>query len=1075
LIDIIRITGREIKLKNGAFFCSLKINKKYKMAVLPPKPPGPARIINGQPFYSHFYKSEGKLSLQDVFPPLEIATGFIISTDYPGSKPGGKFYTLFPNHIVYFNWHKDLDQKTFYESIQDGPQKMRLDMDYKLNTYETLESGERNMQIAQDLAIEEIFHVLQLTSLERDVIVLSASNLTEGKVSRHVIFQSKHLANAAQAKALFEIIHKKIKDKVSNNIIDSKVYSSFQQFRMLGCHKLGSKRVLREEMTWKYKDRIITHELNYPNYHPFHSCFFESLINIVMPGTSELCQQSFSPPTLIKNNTTPNHRPINREEPGEDSILNSINQNALGVFIREYITDKNDEIALVQGRAIGNLIRYDRIAPSWCQICDREHQHDNAYITIMGPKQLVWLHCCRASSEDYIYIGCLKPKERECSIPMEQILPFPVPDETYNSPKVESLLHLPETFCFMLQSAMGTGKTKAVIELIKDRGYTRICTLSNRIQFSGNMQQRMAAHGLFFHCYYDDPNELDKRDKIIVQMESTRLVDPFPPEHQYDLVLCDEIVSLLNQFNSPTMNGRILSCANAFSGIIGTAKCVLCLDAFLSVMAVDTMKYLRAAQNDVIVYRNSFTPNLGNVFIFNHYENFEKDIIAKVYKNEPSVAAIASKKKAEDLHKELLKVASGPVKLYSDNTDDKVKRTELGDLDKYWDKLAALIYTSTITVGASFEKPHYEHRFLYSSSMAANFRDSIQSVMRVRDVKNPALYYTAFNNYFLPDRSSLFLDANQIKEQMIKSGELAKLTMPANGVGMRWEPMPSWLLNVLIHCKLEANLSKVKHEAVAMAYFKFCGYNILSMDDEKQKGLEGEEIVTLAEQINYEDKYLKIPNITDDQARLISAKMRIQESSAEERESYKKYIFKKYVDESIARSNVGVLYENIWKKPNGENYIQNLQLEKQFDYNLLISRDVNKNQYLEKADNNFLKMFMISETLKVIKIKNSTQPVTMTYDEMASNEMRDYYLRVRNIAGVIFSMAPDRDDKLDPHNLSKKAGNLICQILFSWNGTTFEKNKKKDRTTRQGRKFNYTNYMSKRTIPFDNLFAALKG
>lgn len=127
-----------------------------------------------------------------------------------------------------------------------------------------------------------------------------------------------------------------------------------------------------------------------------------------------------------------------------------------------------------------------------------------------------------------------------------------------NSPEIKEVLSI--------KSFMGTGKTAALIQYLKNCPFSRILVLSPRQLFSENIQAEFNMHSLNFQSYLsfygEDKFQLSRFDRLIIQMESLYLLQKFLQNTNdedddtpyqitseiipfYDIIILDEVESCL--------------------------------------------------------------------------------------------------------------------------------------------------------------------------------------------------------------------------------------------------------------------------------------------------------------------------------------------------------------------------------------------------------------------------------------------------------------------------------------------------------------------------------------------------
>ena len=103
----------------------------------------------------------------------------------------------------------------------------------------------------------------------------------------------------------------------------------------------------------------------------------------------------------------------------------------------------------------------------------------------------------------------------------------------------------------IIKSNMNTGKTQIVCDYMDKFKPKRILWISTRQTYSYNVLERIKEYN--FVNYLDDKKDFMNKDRIIVQLESLHLLEKCDNIKMYDLIVLDEIESVLYQFNSSTI------------------------------------------------------------------------------------------------------------------------------------------------------------------------------------------------------------------------------------------------------------------------------------------------------------------------------------------------------------------------------------------------------------------------------------------------------------------------------------------------------------------------------------------
>ena len=109
---------------------------------------------------------------------------------------------------------------------------------------------------------------------------------------------------------------------------------------------------------------------------------------------------------------------------------------------------------------------------------------------------------------------------------------------------------------FSLKSPYDTGKTQMIKRILDKTKYKRILWVSYRISLTNDIHSNFKDYG--FKNYQND--NINKSDKLIIQLESLYKLDnnnfkdsEYSDVPIYDLVIIDEIESILNHFSSSTI------------------------------------------------------------------------------------------------------------------------------------------------------------------------------------------------------------------------------------------------------------------------------------------------------------------------------------------------------------------------------------------------------------------------------------------------------------------------------------------------------------------------------------------
>lgn len=273
---------------------------------------------------------------------------------------------------------------------------------------------------------------------------------------------------------------------------------------------------------------------------------------------------------------------------------------------------------------------FHRTSPSFCTMCDRQHETDNSlYIVVVPPNSYslqhrVYAKCRRNNANAKICIGAVDTDETLSSIIDRDESPsisktvsssaklIPIDNVSaqvsnkfaahpLNCIYTEDTMRAYErhrTIC--VDAPMKLGKTKALINFIGSNfdGDSVIRILTFRQTFAFSMYT--SCKDIDF-VLYSDCKGLLKQKRVIVQLESMHRL----PIEPVDLLVLDESESLFEQMDS----GLFKNFSQAFATLkymMEFAKTIICMDAYMSDRTYNLIERFRGIE-DMIYYRNLFS------------------------------------------------------------------------------------------------------------------------------------------------------------------------------------------------------------------------------------------------------------------------------------------------------------------------------------------------------------------------------------------------------------------------------------------------------------------------------------
>lgn len=285
-----------------------------------------------------------------------------------------------------------------------------------------------------------------------------------------------------------------------------------------------------------------------------------------------------------------------------------------------------------------------------------------------------------------------------------------------------------------IKSEYGTGKTSLIEDVITRYNPTKILFLSYRRSLTNKLKSSFRKYFVesYLDGHYDD-------ERTICQIESLKNVrkvytclfptrgkrNPTKVVSSYDLIVIDEIESLLYHLDSSTISNRY----DVFIDIkffLQHSRKILALDADFSNRAYDFLTFF----GKTMVIQNIFKHPPMNFIFTNNKKDFDAKINNDLEGGKKIVIATMSSNKGEkyvNMYSDKYKV-----KFYNSKSDDS-NRVELGNVDRYWKNCNLVIYSPTIQTGISYDIPNsYDKLYVILCSRSCSPRAVMQMTRRVR-------------------------------------------------------------------------------------------------------------------------------------------------------------------------------------------------------------------------------------------------------------------------------------------------------------------------------------------------------
>jgi len=421
----------------------------------------------------------------------------------------------------------------------------------------------------------------------------------------------------------------------------------------------------------------------------------------------------------------------------------------------------------------------------------------------------------------------------------------------------------------LIHAGMGTGKSFQTKKLIAEGCYRRVLVIAPRITYAEFITGELAELG--FVCYRHSQSHTLKHDRIVCSMESLHRISG-----HFDLVICDEIETILKSITSQTNSDNFAITNTLWRRIITNPDTkVIGGDAFLTQRTID---YFRNLPGEVHLMSHKSTYSPKTMMRYENVLDFVEKFKQLVSTGKKIYLVCHSKKQIIKTFEPWLKEHNISYLIYHRDVSNARKET-LQNAEEEWTKVQVVITSPTITIGIDQHSQYFDHRMLYTCSMSATPRDTVQAVWRVRQTTRNLDYW------FCDKRDNLM----KLKGRPTRHAELSEYLR-----NKHWGELPNIIAsdehirNLAIWNMLEDNVSCV-------ASYEWTKYLLESLNYHEEVVTNKRRNLTTVMR-HKQIKFADIPTIDEIEAMYFKSRIQLggdEEVTEMEQASLRKYWFLK--------------------------------------------------------------------------------------------------------------------------------------------------------------------------------------
>ncbi len=296
--------------------------------------------------------------------------------------------------------------------------------------------------------------------------------------------------------------------------------------------------------------------------------------------------------------------------------------------------------------------------------------------------------------------------------------------------------NLPEAGILVLASAKGTGKTKAIVNLVQDA--PRVLALGHRIALMRNLCDRM---GLDYRSDVDEfRGQAINADGVTHRMglcvDSLGKINP--DEFVGAIVVIDEFMQVLRHLlmsQTCNQNGKRPALLARLGQIIRNASLVILADADAADVGIDYIRILRGDDQPIHLIRNDFQPQGFPVRFFNakQDDSIVAEILEDIAAGRKIFIATDSLNGSEALKQLIdnLKSTAHGLIINSKTSGEPAQRDFITNPNATVQQYNWILATPSLSTGVSIEVEHFEKVYGLFYGVATD-ADASQAINRVR-------------------------------------------------------------------------------------------------------------------------------------------------------------------------------------------------------------------------------------------------------------------------------------------------------------------------------------------------------
>ena len=311
---------------------------------------------------------------------------------------------------------------------------------------------------------------------------------------------------------------------------------------------------------------------------------------------------------------------------------------------------------------------------------------------------------------------------------------------------------------FNLKSPYNTGKTQLIKRILNTFNPIKVLWLSYRKTLTNDILFNFENE----YNFMDYQKNLCNADRLVIQLESIYKIPIINNEvPSYDLVIIDEVESILNHFNSSTFKGESKTSFNFMHAILKNSKKIITMDGDLGER---TYKFMESLGNCINIV-NNIQIDKKNFFISHNKETYYLKIKEDLEKNLKIIIVSMSSEECNNFENKILEdFKDKKILKYTGSCDDELKK-DFKNVGEVWVNADVLIYSPTCESGVNFDIMYFNKMYGILSKKSTSPRAFFQMLGRVRKIDCNDI--NILNEHFMEKYiSKVFFKFDEVKQSI---------------------------------------------------------------------------------------------------------------------------------------------------------------------------------------------------------------------------------------------------------------------------------------------------------------------